>query len=188
MHAYSKATGIQFLADRFGLSLDDCYVIGDSMNDLPMLDYVQHSILMGNGTPSLRSHVEYVTTDILDDGIENALVHYNPYPMIKARKQKLPGCLLKEQFIKHVSTQRRMFSSFASVTALRKAAVRHNNAYHAMIKIASTINFLHSAHPNWISIIFALKCPAHSILFCKYINAIISCCWCQFYILVSFRR
>ena len=61
MHAYSKATGIQFLADRFGLSLDDCYVIGDSMNDLPMLDYVQHSILMGNGTPSLRSHVEYVT-------------------------------------------------------------------------------------------------------------------------------
>ena len=80
MHAYSKATGIQFLADRFGLSLDDCYVIGDSMNDLPMLDYVQHSILMGNGTPSLRSHVEYVTTDILDDGIENALVHYNLIP------------------------------------------------------------------------------------------------------------
>ena len=78
--SYSKATGIQFLADRFGLSLDDCYVIGDSMNDLPMLDYVQHSILMGNGTPSLRSHVEYVTTDILDDGIENALVHYNLIP------------------------------------------------------------------------------------------------------------
>ena len=46
----------------------------------PMLDYVQHSILMGNGTPSLRSHVEYVTTDILDDGIENALVHYNLIP------------------------------------------------------------------------------------------------------------
>jgi len=38
------------------------------------------SILMGNGTPSLRSHVEYVTTDILDDGIENALVHYNLIP------------------------------------------------------------------------------------------------------------
>lgn len=80
LHEYSKATGIQFLADRFGLSLDDCYVIGDSMNDLPMLDYVPHSILMGNGTASLRSHVEYVTTDILDDGIENALVHYNLIP------------------------------------------------------------------------------------------------------------
>ena len=40
-----------------------------------------------------------------------------------------------------------------------------------MIKIASAINFLHSAHPNWISIIFALKCPAHSILFCKYITS-----------------
>ena len=80
MHAYSKATGIQFLADRFGLSLDDCYVIGDSMNDLPMLDYVQHSILMGNGTPSLQKHKKKNTTKILDDGIENALVHYNLIP------------------------------------------------------------------------------------------------------------
>ena len=91
MHAYSKATGIQFLADRFGLSLDDCYVIGDSMNDLPMLDYVQHSILMGNGTPSLRSHVEYVTTDILDDGIENALVHYNLIPCSKPGSKNFRG-------------------------------------------------------------------------------------------------
>lgn len=80
LHEYSKATGIQFLLDKFGLSLNDCYVVGDSMNDLPMLDYVPHSILMGNGTASLRSHVEYVTTDILDDGIENALVHYGLIP------------------------------------------------------------------------------------------------------------
>lgn len=73
---YSKATGIQFLADNFNLRLDDCLAIGDSANDLPMLDYVRHSILMGNGTPALRSHVEYVTTDILDDGILIALEHY----------------------------------------------------------------------------------------------------------------
>lgn len=80
LHEYSKATGIRFLAEQFGLKLEDCYVIGDSMNDLPMLDYVQHSILMGNGTPELRSHVEYVTTDILDDGIANALEHYELIP------------------------------------------------------------------------------------------------------------
>lgn len=76
----ARQLAFSFSQTASGLSLDDCYVIGDSMNDLPMLDYVQHSILMGNGTPSLRSHVEYVTTDILDDGIENALVHYNLIP------------------------------------------------------------------------------------------------------------
>lgn len=77
LKGYSKATGIQFLCDQFDLKLDDCFAIGDSANDLPMLDYVKHSILMGNGTPALRSHVEYVTSDILQDGILTALEHYH---------------------------------------------------------------------------------------------------------------
>ncbi len=106
----------------------------------------------------------------------------------KSPEAKTSGLIfLKEQFIKHVSIPKKNVQLICKRhRILRKAAVRHNNAYHTMIKIASAINFLHSAHPNWISIIFALKCPAHSILFCKYVNAIISCCWCQFYILVSF--
>ncbi len=73
---YSKATGIAYIAKLLNQPISSCIVIGDSMNDLPMLEYVPHSVLMGNGTPSLRSRVEYVTTDILDNGIQNALMHY----------------------------------------------------------------------------------------------------------------
>ena len=73
---YSKATAIAFICDYLGLSLDDCYVIGDSTNDLSMLQYVRHSIAMGNSTPSIVPYCEYQTTDILDDGIYNALCHY----------------------------------------------------------------------------------------------------------------
>ena len=81
--------------------------------------------------------------------------------MIKARKQKLPADLLKEQFIKHVSIPKKNVQLICKRhRILRKAAVRHNNSYHAMIKIASAINFLHSAHPNWISIIFAPEMPS----------------------------
>jgi Cof subfamily protein (haloacid dehalogenase superfamily) len=73
---YSKATGIQFLQEHFNIPLEDCYAIGDSSNDLPMLKYVPNSIAMGNGTPFLFDLVSFVTKDIEDDGIEYALTHY----------------------------------------------------------------------------------------------------------------
>lgn len=73
---HSKATGIQYLVDYFGLSLDDCYVFGDSFNDEPMLSYVKHAIVMKNGDQDLYKLAEYVTDDIDHDGIEKALHHY----------------------------------------------------------------------------------------------------------------
>ncbi|MGN0298706.1 MAG: HAD-IIB family hydrolase [Lachnospiraceae bacterium] len=72
--AYSKATGIQFLLDYYHLPLSNAYAIGDSNNDLTMLNYVPGSIAMGNSKPeSLKQQVWHVTTDILDNGIWNAL-------------------------------------------------------------------------------------------------------------------
>lgn len=74
---FSKATGIQFILDEFGLDISQAHAVGDSTNDLPMLEYVPHSIAMGNSDPkSLFEKVEYVTTDIDKNGIINALKHY----------------------------------------------------------------------------------------------------------------
>lgn len=73
----SKATGIQFLMNRFQISLEDCYVIGDSTNDLPMLTYVPNSIAMGNSMKEILPYCSYQTTDIMDDGIYNALRHFH---------------------------------------------------------------------------------------------------------------
>lgn len=75
---YSKATGIQFVLDRYGLSLENAYALGDSNNDLPMLSYVPHSIAMGNASPaSLLAQVEYVTAKASQGGIRQALTHYH---------------------------------------------------------------------------------------------------------------
>ncbi len=74
---FSKATGIEFLQRYFDVSLENCYAIGDSNNDLSMLKYVPHSIAMGNSSRELYDVVEYVTKDIEEDGIECALKHYN---------------------------------------------------------------------------------------------------------------
>lgn len=74
---HSKATGIQYLIDYFHLSLDDCYVFGDSMNDISMLTYVKHSIVMKNSDQPLFEITEYITDDVDNDGIEKALKHFH---------------------------------------------------------------------------------------------------------------
>ncbi|MDO4978485.1 MAG: Cof-type HAD-IIB family hydrolase [Eubacteriales bacterium] len=75
-NGFSKAMGIDYLVEHLGLTLDDCYVFGDSNNDLSMLTHVKHSVAMGNSVPKIIGKTEYVTTDIDDDGIMNALKHY----------------------------------------------------------------------------------------------------------------
>ena len=46
------------------------------LNDMEMLQYVPHAVGMGNAVPEVLQIVEYQTTDVLQDGIANALKHY----------------------------------------------------------------------------------------------------------------
>lgn len=72
----SKATGIAWICDHFGVPVSDTYGVGDSVNDLDMLSFVGHSIAMGNGTDEVKQRAEYVTADIHEDGIYEAMRHY----------------------------------------------------------------------------------------------------------------
>ena len=74
---YSKATGIKTLIDHLDIPWEDCISIGDSTNDLPMLEYTKESVAMGNSNPLLFDKVTYITTDINDNGIYNALQHFH---------------------------------------------------------------------------------------------------------------
>ena len=73
----SKATGIAWVCEHLGVDLDDTYAIGDSINDLEMLSFVAHGIAMGNGSQVAKEKAEFITTHIHEDGILNALKHYN---------------------------------------------------------------------------------------------------------------
>lgn len=72
----SKATGIRFVLEQLNLSLEDSYAFGDSNNDLPMLKYAGTSVAMGNCNPDILPYCTYKTTDIKDNGIYNALKHF----------------------------------------------------------------------------------------------------------------
>lgn len=72
----SKATGIAWICEHLGIQNEDVYAIGDSINDLEMLEYAGHGIAMGNASDVAKEKAEYITTYIHDDGIWNALKHY----------------------------------------------------------------------------------------------------------------
>ncbi|MGI6094873.1 MAG: Cof-type HAD-IIB family hydrolase [Lachnospiraceae bacterium] len=74
---YSKATAIQYMMDYLHIPLENCYAIGDSTNDLSMLKFVSHAIAMGNSMPEILPYCSYQTSDVLEDGIYQALKHYH---------------------------------------------------------------------------------------------------------------
>lgn len=73
----SKATGIAWLCEHLNIAKEDTYALGDSINDLEMLEFVGHSIAMGNASLAAKEAAEYVTTHIHENGVLNALKHYN---------------------------------------------------------------------------------------------------------------
>lgn len=68
----TKATGIQRVLDYYGAAKEDSIGIGDSENDIPMIEYCGLGIAMGNAMEAVKKKADWVTTPILEDGILNA--------------------------------------------------------------------------------------------------------------------
>jgi len=73
---YTKATGMDLIRSATGIPFEDTYALGDSRNDLLMLQNVAHPIVMGNGMEEVKELAEFVTDDLEFDGVEKALQHY----------------------------------------------------------------------------------------------------------------
>ena len=72
----SKATGIEWFCKHLGAAIEETYALGDSINDIEMLQFVGHSIAMGNASQVAKDAAEYITTNIDEDGVLNALKYY----------------------------------------------------------------------------------------------------------------
>lgn len=70
---YSKASAMGFVSRFLNVPLSETAAIGDSSNDLAMLACAGIGIAMGNATEDVKAAADYVTTDVEEDGIENAL-------------------------------------------------------------------------------------------------------------------
>ncbi|GHP14316.1 haloacid dehalogenase [Lentilactobacillus fungorum] len=73
----SKKRGIQELIKNAKLDGIPTYGFGDGNNDIPMLDYVDHPVVMGNGLDQVKEYAEFITSKNTEHGIVNGLKHYN---------------------------------------------------------------------------------------------------------------
>lgn len=72
----NKWKGIERLIAYLGINKDDVIVFGDGDNDFEMLQHAAIGIAMGNATEKAKKHAKYVTTNIDQDGIYNALKYF----------------------------------------------------------------------------------------------------------------
>lgn len=70
---YSKASAMRFVSEKLGIPMSQTVAIGDSSNDIPMLECAGIGIAMGNATEDVKEFAEFVTTKVDEDGIWNAL-------------------------------------------------------------------------------------------------------------------
>lgn len=73
----TKATGLKKITTYLNKNIKDTIAIGDSLNDLDILQEAGLSICMGNGTDECKEIADFTTKHISDDGLAYALKHFN---------------------------------------------------------------------------------------------------------------
>lgn len=69
----SKALALSFLAERDGLAPDDVMAVGDNFNDIGMLEYAGHPVVMGNAHEELKGMGYHVAPTNDEDGLASVL-------------------------------------------------------------------------------------------------------------------
>ncbi len=73
----TKATGLKQITSYLNKAIEDTIAIGDSLNDLDILQAAGLSICMGNGADECKEIADFTTRHISDDGLAYALKHFN---------------------------------------------------------------------------------------------------------------
>ena len=72
----SKQTALARLCADFGVAAERVMAIGDSRNDVPMLQWAGVGVAMGNALPEVRQAVRYVTASNERDGVALAIERF----------------------------------------------------------------------------------------------------------------
>ena len=70
--AFNKGKAVERLCEFLGIPRADTIGVGDSMNDLEMLEAVEIGVCMANGSPSLKKIADMVCPSVTEDGLYSA--------------------------------------------------------------------------------------------------------------------
>ncbi|MBR1777214.1 MAG: Cof-type HAD-IIB family hydrolase [Alphaproteobacteria bacterium] len=71
-----KHVGIAKVCEKYGIGRDEIMAFGDGGNDVDMLEHAGIGVAMGNGGADAKAAANYITTAVDDDGVYNALKHF----------------------------------------------------------------------------------------------------------------
>lgn len=69
----TKGLALEYLANSLGISSGNVMAIGDSPNDLDMLEYAGWGVAMGNADSEVKARARYITCSNNDDGVAEAI-------------------------------------------------------------------------------------------------------------------
>lgn len=69
----NKGAALAFLAERFGIAQAEIMAIGDSLNDIEMIQYAGIGVAMGNARPEVKKAADYITASNEEDGVAQAI-------------------------------------------------------------------------------------------------------------------
>jgi Cof subfamily protein (haloacid dehalogenase superfamily) len=72
-----KAKGMKAIAKARNLTVSECMAFGDGGNDMSILRAAGIGVALGNADDEVKASADYVTTHIDDNGVANALEHFN---------------------------------------------------------------------------------------------------------------
>ena len=72
-----KHIGIDKIIEYYGIKLEDTIAFGDGGNDITMIEHAAIGVAMGNANEGVKKIADYITDDVDNDGIFNALKHFN---------------------------------------------------------------------------------------------------------------
>jgi Cof subfamily protein (haloacid dehalogenase superfamily) len=72
----NKGRALAFVAERYGVPLDQTLAVGDAWNDLPLLEAAGIGVAMGSGPPELLARAGAVVGDVAHDGVAEAIERF----------------------------------------------------------------------------------------------------------------
>ncbi|MDC7770616.1 Cof-type HAD-IIB family hydrolase [Priestia megaterium] len=72
----NKAKGIMTVCERLDISMDEVIAMGDSLNDMAMIEAAGCGIAMGNAQEAVKEAADWVTDTNVNNGVAKAISHW----------------------------------------------------------------------------------------------------------------
>jgi Cof subfamily protein (haloacid dehalogenase superfamily) len=71
-----KGKALAFVAQQRGVAMDGVLAVGDSYNDIPLIDAAGFGVAMGSAPDSVKARADAVVADVAHDGVAEALERF----------------------------------------------------------------------------------------------------------------